>query len=145
MRWHGRTTLSSSYWKHVTKLLIIDVHQSVGHLGQEYVQTSFREKYWILRGRAVLWRVFSNCLTCQKQNAAKGLQLMLDLPGNRLIPDKPLFSTVGRDSFGPLRYGVFSLAWLSKQSTLKWPSLSKQNRLFALYADSSAEEGRQRW
>ena len=39
---------------HVTKLLIIDVHQSVGHLGQEYVQTSFREKYWILRGRAVL-------------------------------------------------------------------------------------------
>ena len=130
---------------HVTKLLIIDVHQSVGHLGQEYVQTSFREKYWILRGRAALWRVFSNCLTCQKQNAAKGLQLMLDLPGNRLIPDKPLFSTVGRDSFGPLRYGVFSLAWLSKQSTLKWPSLSKQNRLFALYADSSAEEGRQRW
>ena len=39
---------------HVTKLLIIDVHQSVGHLGQEYVQTSFREKYWILRGRAAL-------------------------------------------------------------------------------------------
>ena len=39
---------------HVTKLLIIDVHQSVGHIGQEYVQTSFREKYWILRGRAAL-------------------------------------------------------------------------------------------
>ena len=39
---------------HVTKLLIIDVHQSVSHLGQEYVQTSFREKYWILRGRAAL-------------------------------------------------------------------------------------------
>ena len=55
-----------------------------------------------------------------KKNAAKGQQLMLDLPGNKLIPDKPLFSNVGIDSFGPLyvkqgrstvkSYGVFSLA-----------------------------------
>ena len=98
----------------------MDVHQSVGHLGQEYVQTSFRQKYWIFKERAALWRVLSNCLTCQKQNAAEGQQLILDLPGNRLIPDKPPFSNVGIDSFGPLyvkqgrsivkSYGVFSLA-----------------------------------
>ena len=36
---------------HVTKLLIMDVHQSVGHLGEEYVLTSLRQKYWIFKGR----------------------------------------------------------------------------------------------
>ena len=75
---------------------------------------------WEKSTGSALWRVLSNCLTCQKQNAAKGQQLMLDLPGNKLIPDKPLFSNVGIDSFGPLyvkqgrstvkSYGVFSLA-----------------------------------
>ena len=36
---------------HVTKLLIMDVHQSVGHLGEEDVLTSLRQKYWIFKGR----------------------------------------------------------------------------------------------
>ena len=39
---------------HVTKLLITDVRESVGHLGQEYVLTSLRQKYWIFKGRAAL-------------------------------------------------------------------------------------------
>ena len=38
----------------VTKLLITDVRESVGHLGQEYVLTSLRQKYWIFKGRAAL-------------------------------------------------------------------------------------------
>ena len=118
--YQSRHQLLLSSKHHATKLLIMDVHQSVGHLGQEYVQTSLRQNYWIFKARAALWRVLSNCLTCQKQNAAKGQQLILDLPGNRLIPDKPPFSNVGIDSFGPLfmkqcrstvkSYGVFSLA-----------------------------------
>ena len=39
---------------HVTKLLITDVRESVGHLGQEYVLTSLRQKYWIFKGRVAL-------------------------------------------------------------------------------------------
>ena len=50
----SRHQLQLSSKQHVTKLLIMDVHQSVGHLGQEYVQTSLRQKYWIFKGRAVL-------------------------------------------------------------------------------------------
>ena len=38
----------------VTKLLITDVRESVGHLGQEYVLTSLRQKYLILKGQAAL-------------------------------------------------------------------------------------------
>ena len=39
---------------HVTKLLITDVRESVGHLGQGYVLTSLRQQYWIFKGRAAL-------------------------------------------------------------------------------------------
>ena len=87
---------------HVTKLLIMDVHESVGHLGQEYVLSSLRQKYWIVQGRAAVRRVLGNCLTCRKKNALKGQQLMADLPSDRLTPDEPLFSYVGIDFFGPL-------------------------------------------
>ena len=83
---------------HVTKLLIMDVHESVGHLGQEYVLSSLRQKYWIVQGRAAVRRVLGNCLTCRKKNALKGQQFMADLPSDRLTPDEPPFSYVGIDS-----------------------------------------------
>ena len=38
----------------VTKLLIMDVHESVGHLGQEYILTDLRQKYWIVKERAAV-------------------------------------------------------------------------------------------
>ena len=37
----------------------MDVHQSMGHLSQENVQISLRQKYWVFKGRAALWRVLS--------------------------------------------------------------------------------------
>ena len=39
---------------HVTKLLIMDVHESVSHLGQEYVLNSLRQKYLIFKRLAAL-------------------------------------------------------------------------------------------
>ena len=84
----------------VTKLLIMDVHESVGHLHEEY--SNLRQKYWIVKGRAAVRRVLGNCLTCRKQNAMKGQEVMADLPDDRVIPDEPPFSYVGIDFFGPL-------------------------------------------
>ena len=80
---------------HVTKLLIMDVHESVGHLGQEYVLTNLRQKYWVVHGRAAVRRVLGNCLTCRKQNALKSQQIMADLPSDRLTLDDLEFSYVG--------------------------------------------------
>lgn len=37
---------------HIANLLVMEVHESVGHLGQEYVLASLRQKYWIVKGRA---------------------------------------------------------------------------------------------
>ena len=80
----------------------MDVHEAVGHLGQEYVLTNLRRKHWIVQGRAAVRRVLGNCLTCRKQNAQKGQQVMADLPSDRLTPNEPTFSYVGIDFFGPL-------------------------------------------
>jgi len=80
----------------------MDVHESVGHLGQEHVLTNLRLKYWIIQGRAAVRRVLGNCLTCRKQNALKGQQVMADLPSDRPTPDEPPFSYVSIDFFGPL-------------------------------------------
>ncbi|XP_078363513.1 uncharacterized protein LOC144647606 [Oculina patagonica] len=87
---------------HVTKLIIVDVHESVGHLGQEYVLTYLRQKFWIVKGRTAVCKVLGSCLTCRKQNALRGQQMMADLPDDRLIPGEPPFSYVGVDFFGPM-------------------------------------------
>ena len=41
-------------------------------------------------------------MTCRKRDAKIGSQLMADLPEDRLTPDKPPFTYVGVDYFGPL-------------------------------------------
>ena len=87
---------------HVTKLLIMNVHETVGHLGQEYILTNLRRKYWIVQGRAAVCIVLGNCLTCRKQNVHKGQQVMAHLPSDRLTPVEPPFSYFGIDFFGPL-------------------------------------------
>ena len=56
---------------HVAKLFIMDVPESVGHLGQEYVLTNLRQKYWIVQRRTAVRRVLGNCLT---------FRLVIDLP-----------------------------------------------------------------
>lgn len=53
---------------HVTKLFIVGIHESVGHLGQEYVLTCLRQKYWIVKGRAAVQRVHAGNKMLQRAN-----------------------------------------------------------------------------
>ena len=49
-------------------------------------------------------RVLRRCMTCQRQrNVCPGKQFMADLPEVRLVPEKPPFTYVGVDYFGPLQ------------------------------------------
>ena len=54
------------------------------------------------KGSSTVRRVLGNCMFCRKRNAPVGSQLMADLPPGRLQVDKPPFSHVGVDYFGPL-------------------------------------------
>ena len=90
------------YRHRVTELIILQHHQQVGHLGQEYVLSSLRQLYWIIKGRSAVRRVIRDCFLCKKFGAIKGEQLMANLPKERVIPGDPPFTHVGVDYFGPL-------------------------------------------
>ena len=98
-----RHTVIISYKHHVTDLIIKQCHESLGHMGQESVLSSLRETFWIVKGRPAVRRVIGKRMNCRRQRkACPGEQFMASLPEDRLIPDKPPFTYVGIDYFGPL-------------------------------------------
>jgi len=60
-----------------------------------------REKFWIVKAKAAVKQVLSACFNCRKRQAPVGEQKMANLPKDRITPDKPPFSYVGVDCFGP--------------------------------------------
>ena len=101
---------------HVTNLVAKYYHIISGHSGREYVLNLVREKFWIINASFVIRRVLSKCLSCRRRQRPLCEQKMADLPADRITPDKPPFTSVGVDCFGPLqvrrgrslvkRYGV---------------------------------------
>lgn len=87
---------------HVTELIIRHNHANVGHMGQESVLSSLRERFWIRKGRSAVRRVLRKCVDCRKRKAPTGEQLMAKLPEDRITPHKPPFTYVGVDLFGPI-------------------------------------------
>jgi len=84
------------YKHHVTDLII---KQCYG----VRILSSLRETFWIVKGRLAVLRVIGTCMNCQRQKkACPGELFMASLPEDRLIPDKPPFTYVGIDYFGPL-------------------------------------------
>ena len=92
--------LPSHYY--VTELLIQYHHSKVGHLGQESVLSSLRERFWVVQGRSAVHRTLKKCLDCQRRKAATGEQFMAKLPEDRVTPHEPPFTYVGVDYFGPM-------------------------------------------
>lgn len=101
---------------HISILIARHYHLLAGHSGLEHVLSLMREKFWIIGARAILKTVLNKCVDCRKRQAPTGEQKMADLPEHRVTPDRPPFSFVGVDSFGPFmikrarslvkRYGV---------------------------------------
>lgn len=101
---------------HVVDLIVRHFHLLSGHSGQEYVLSLIRKSYWIIKGRVAVRRVVNRCFSCRRRQAPFKTQKMADLPADRVTPNKPPFSFVGVDCFGPFcvkrarsqvkRYGV---------------------------------------
>ena len=90
------------YKGRVTDLIIEECHSNVGHMGQESVLSTLRERFWVVKGRSAVRRVIKRCLDCQRRKCQPAEQLMSDLPKERITPDKPPFTFVGVDYFRPL-------------------------------------------
>jgi transposase InsO family protein len=87
---------------HVCELIVRHYHLMYGHAGKEHVLSLIRRDFWIIRARVMVKRLIGQCFDCRRRNAPPCEQVMADLPPDRLIPDKPPFSYVGVDYFGPL-------------------------------------------
>ena len=100
----------------VVCLIISYYHHTSGHSGTEHVLSMIREKFWIVKARAAVRKFLNACFDCRRRQAPIGEQKMANLPKDRITPDKPPFSYVGIDCFGPFlvrcgrskvkRYGV---------------------------------------
>ena len=102
--------------EHVTRLIIEHYHRICGHSGREHVLALIRQRFWITQGSSTVRSVLAKCVSCRRRQAPLCQQIMADLPESRVLPDKPPFSSVGVDYFGPFqvrrgrsllkRYGV---------------------------------------
>jgi hypothetical protein len=100
----------SAYEKHqiilpkkqpVTSLIIYQCHIVSGHSGKEFTLSLVRQKYWIIGARRGVRERLKGCITCRKCFSKPSVQKMADLPVARITPDKPPFTFVGVDFFGP--------------------------------------------
>ncbi|XP_045210548.2 uncharacterized protein LOC123561953 [Mercenaria mercenaria] len=92
---------------HVTQLIIRYFHQNNGHVGSQQVLAETRAYYWILRGPSAVKKVIGRCFVCKRQHSPPLTQQMAPLIKGQTTPDKPPFTFVGVDYFGPLmvKYG----------------------------------------
>ncbi|XP_053406549.1 uncharacterized protein LOC128559289 [Mercenaria mercenaria] len=92
---------------HVTELIIRYFHQNNGHVGSQQVLAETRAYYWILRGPSAVKKVIGRCFVCKRQHSPPLTQQMAPLIKEQTTPDKPPFTFMGVDYFGPLmvKYG----------------------------------------
>ncbi|XP_067655916.1 uncharacterized protein [Haliotis asinina] len=83
----------------VARLILMDIHNSVGHLGKNSMLCALREKYWIPGAETLIKQFVSKCVVCRKYKAAQMGQKMADLPMDR--PNEPPLSRTDMDYFGP--------------------------------------------
>ena len=73
-----------------------------GHSGKEFILSLIRQKYWIIGARQIIRQIKRQCITCRKCFEPPCVQLMADLPFDRVTPDMPPSNFVGVDFFGPI-------------------------------------------
>ena len=101
---------------HVSSLIINHYHTLSGHSGRQHVLSLLRQRYWVIKANSAVRKILTKCYRCRRREAPFCEQKMADLPEDRLVPDRPPFTTVGVDCFGPFhvrrarslvkRYGV---------------------------------------
>ena len=86
---------------HFTTLVIRHFHEGSLHGGGQLTLNLIRQEYWPISGKQQVNSYIKNCITCQRFSAKPPIQLMADLPSERITPSKP-FTYTGLDFAGPI-------------------------------------------
>ena len=87
---------------HFLTLLIRQCHEEVMHGGTEATLNKLRNRFWVVRGRQVVKRIVSRCITCRRHQAKPALPPPSPaLPVYRVAADFS-FQFTGTDFAGPL-------------------------------------------
>ncbi|XP_035989853.1 uncharacterized protein LOC118561756 [Fundulus heteroclitus] len=110
--------------QHVSKLILRDLHQQLGHAGRNHMLSALRERYWITCANSACRKILSECVVCRRHRGQPAEQKMADMPQERVCPEFPPFTNVGVDYFGPIevkrgrvmvkRYGVIFTCMASR-------------------------------
>nr|XP_039256379.1 uncharacterized protein LOC120333093 [Styela clava] len=85
---------------HVTEMIIREHHVSTHHSGMGSTWTSLRQRFWIVKGGAMVKSVIRKCMFCRRRSSPVSKQIMADLPKERVTPGERPFAYVGVDYFG---------------------------------------------
>ena len=86
-----------------TKMLVINRHRKLAHLGTPNVLSNLRSEFWITRGRAFVHRIIKKCVVCRKQDGVTySRPPEPPLPEFRVTREKP-FDCTGVDFAGPFK------------------------------------------
>ena len=90
----------------IGKAVVHDAH-NVGHFGVEWSLSVIKKHFWMVKARPLIKQVIKSCVTCRQPYAKPCVHHMTDLPQDRLVMNKPAFTIIGLDSFGPfaMKYG----------------------------------------
>jgi len=78
-------------WHHFTKLLILQTHIYLHHLGVRIILAELREEFWILRASQAIKQVLHSCLPCRMAKGLPGGEIEAPLPMYRVTPIRPLW------------------------------------------------------
>ena len=85
----------------IAKLIVRHYHAAANHSGQEHTLALLRERFWIVNARVIVRAELKDCYQCRRRASQVCSQKMADLPADRVTPNKPPFTYVGIDYFGP--------------------------------------------
>ena len=77
-------------------------HIRLKHVGTDTLLSETRRTVWIVRGRELMKSIRKACDHCAKRTVRPAVPRMGELPPERLMAYRPVFSDVSIDFFGPL-------------------------------------------
>ena len=90
----------------LARQIITAFHEELKHMGTELLIAYVQHYFWITGGREMAKGIRRDCITCRKDRAKPGAQLMGDLPEFRLEYGSSPFRNTAVDLFGPLEIGL---------------------------------------